>query len=267
MTSLAYFALLLLALLLVMTGLWWVQKRTGNAGWVDVAWSASIGVLALVHAVTGDGAAWPRLLTGLLGAAWALRLAWYLARRVAGEPEDGRYRALREHWGDRAQSGMFWFFQAQAVVALLFSLPFWVAAQSPVAAWNPWWAAALAVWVAAVAGEALADRQLHAFRRDPANRGRTCRRGLWGWSRHPNYFFEWLHWFTYVLLAVGAPHWWLTLVGPVAMFVFLYRFTGIPYTERQALKSRGDDYRRYQREVSAFLPLPPKNPGATHDRD
>jgi len=154
--------------------------------------------------------------------------------------------------------GMFWFFQAQAVVALLFSLPFWAAAQSPVAAWNGWWVLGVCVWLASVAGESLADRQLHAFRSDPVNRGRTCRRGLWGWSRHPNYFFEWLHWFAYVFLAVGSPYLWLTILGPVLMFVFLYRFTGIPYTERQALKSRGADYERYQAEVSAFFPWPPK---------
>jgi steroid 5-alpha reductase family enzyme len=261
MNTILDFLILLAGLAVVMALLWWLQRATRNAGWVDVAWSASIGVLALAHAWTGVGALWPRALAGILAALWSFRLAAHLARRVAGELEDGRYRALRDHWGERADSGMFWFFQAQALVALLFSLPIWAAAQNPVDQFNAWWAAALAVWILSVAGEALADRQLHAFRTDPANRGRTCRRGLWSWSRHPNYFFEWLHWFTYVLIAVGSPYWWLTLAGPVFMFAFLYRFTGIPFTERQALKSRGEDYRRYQREVSPFLPLPPRNQG------
>lgn len=261
MNHLVYFGLLLLGLAAAMAVLWWIQKRTENAGWVDVAWSASLGVLAVIHAVTGDGAPVPRLLTGILGGIWSLRLAAHLAVRVAGEAEDGRYRALREHWGDNAQWGMFWFFQAQAVVALLFSLPFWAAAQSPVSGWTAWWTAGIVIWLIAVTGEAVADRQLQAFRSDPSNRGQTCRRGLWGWSRHPNYFFEWLHWFAYIALATGSPYWWLTLVGPLAMFAFLYRFTGIPFTERQALKSRGDDYRRYQREVSAFFPLPPAKGG------
>lgn len=258
MNALIYFGLLLLALVLLMTGLWWLQERTRNAGWVDVAWSASLGGLAVAHAIYSDGAWQPRLLTALLGAAWSLRLAGYLAVRVAGEPEDGRYMALREHWGERASAGMFWFFQAQALVALLFSLPFWAAARSPVDEWNTWWIFAIMVWAVAVGGETLADRQLHAFRSDPANRGRTCREGLWAWSRHPNYFFEWLHWFTYVLLAAGSPVWWVTLIGPAAMLAFLYRFTGIPYTERQALKSRGEDYRRYKAEVSPFIPFPPR---------
>ena len=118
--------------------------------------------------------------------------------------------------------------------------------------------AAILTWVVAVGGEWLADRQLADFRADPANRGRTCREGLWGWSRHPNYFFEWLHWFAYLWLAVGSHLWWLALIGPVLMLLFLYRVSGIPWTEAQALRSRGEDYVRYQREVSAFLPLPPR---------
>jgi steroid 5-alpha reductase family enzyme len=80
---------------------------------------------------------------------------------------------------------------------------------------------------------------------------------LWAWSRHPNYFFEWLHWFAYLFLAIGSPQFWLSLIGPVVMLAFLYRVSGIPWTEAQALRSRGDDYRRYQNEVSAFFPLPP----------
>ena len=123
------------------------------------------------------------------------------------------------------------------------------------------WAAA-AVWVIAVAGETLADRQLAAHRRGPAQKGRTCRRGLWAWSRPPNDVFEWVHWFAYVALAATGPLAWLALVGPLLMFAFLWRVSGIPWTEAQALRTRGDDYRRYQQEVSAFFPLPPRPPRA-----
>ena len=116
-------------------------------------------------------------------------------------------------------------------------------------------------WLVAVGGEALADRQLSAHKADPANRGKTCRKGLWRYSRHPNYFFEFVHWFAYLALAVGAGPWPVALcaLGPVVMFVFLYRFTGIPYTEQQALRSRGEDYAQYQRTTSAFFPLPPSS--------
>ncbi len=255
--TLRLYGWMLLCLAVLMTAVWLLQKRTRNAGWVDVAWSASLGALAVWHALAASGGAPARWLVALLGAGWSLRLAWHLARRVAGEPEDGRYRAMREYWGPKAQRGLFWFFQAQTVVALLFSVPFQAAAANPASGFTGWMLAGILVWLVAIGGEALADRQLRRFRADPGNRGRTCRSGLWGWSRHPNYFFEWVHWFAYVLVGVGSPLWWLTWVGPLAMLLFLYRVTGIPYTEQQALRSRGDDYRRYQHEVSAFFPLPP----------
>jgi steroid 5-alpha reductase family enzyme len=140
----------------------------------------------------------------------------------------------------------------------MFALPFAVVATRPQPPALPAIIAALLVWSVSVLGEALADQQLARFRADPGNRGRTCRIGLWAWSRHPNYFFEWLHWFAYPLLAWGHPQWWLALSGPVLMLLFLYRLSGIPWTEAQSLRSRGEDYRRYQAEVSPFLPLPPR---------
>ncbi len=92
----------------------------------------------------------------------------------------------------------------------------------------------------------------------PANRGRTCRRGLWRYSRHPNYFFEWLHWWAYALIAWGAAFVWVTVAAPFVMLVFVLFISGIPPTEARALASRGEDYRRYQRETSAFFPWFPK---------
>jgi steroid 5-alpha reductase family enzyme len=142
----------------------------------------------------------------------------------------------------------------------LFALPLLAAASNPGDSVTAWTVAAIAIWLVSVAGESIADRQLAAWVSNPANKGRTCRRGLWAWSRHPNYFFEAQHWFAYAFLAVGAPMAWLAFTGPLLMFGFLYRVTGIPYTEAQSLRSRGDDYRAYQREVSAFLPWPPRRP-------
>jgi len=145
------------------------------------------------------------------------------------------------------------------VVVALFSLPFAVVATRETDPAPAQILLAALLWLLCVGGEALADRQLARFRAEPANRGRTCRAGLWAWSRHPNYFFEWLHWFAYPLLAFGHPQWWLALAGPVLMLLFLYRLSGIPWTEQQSLRTRGDDYRRYQAQVSAFIPLPPRS--------
>jgi len=113
----------------------------------------------------------------------------------------------------------------------------------------------------------MADRQLAAWREDPANAGRTCRAGLWAWSRHPNYFFEWLHWLAYPLLAVGLPLGWTVWFVPALMLLLVLKVTGIPPTERRSLERRGDDYRAYQRSTSAFIPMPPGGAAASSPPD
>lgn len=242
------------ALAVLMAALWLRQLRTRNATSVDAAWSTGMAILAVSFALFSDGAPMRRVLVGTLATLWAVRLAWHLITdRVLGRPEDGRYRAMRETWGRRAALFFFIFYQGQAVVATLFAVPILAAMQG--GALDSWAAVGAAVWLAAVLGETIADRQLSRFRADPGNRGRTCRDGLWRYSRHPNYFFEWTHWFSYVAIGHGS---WPTWIGPAVMLLFLFRLTGIPFTEQQALKSRGDDYRAYQRETSVFFPWFPK---------
>ena len=110
------------------------------------------------------------------------------------------------------------------------------------------------LWLIGLAGESLADAQLRRFKARPESKGKTCREGLWNYSRHPNYFFEWLIWIGYGILALGAPWGWLGMISPLAILYILTRLTGIPLTEEQAIRSRGDDYRDYQRTTSAFIP-------------
>lgn len=242
----------------VMTLGWTWQWRTRNAGIVDVLWSALVGGSAVTLAFIGDGAPAPRIALGVLGGLWGLRLAAHLAHRVASEDEDGRYAHLRRHW-QGSQWRFFGLFQLQALLVPLFALPFYAVARNPQPGLTPWFVLGIAVWIVALAGEAIADRQLAAFRADPANRGRTCRRGLWCCSRHPNYFFEWVHWFTYAALAVGSPAAWLAWAGPLVMYVFLRWLSGIPFTETQALRTRGDDYRDYQRTTPMLMPWCPRS--------
>jgi steroid 5-alpha reductase family enzyme len=242
-------------LAVVLAVLWFRQLRTKDATSVDVAWSAGLVFLAALYPWFVPGDPWRRGLVAALGGVWALRLAWYLLsdRVLRHTEEDGRYKAMREELGSKAPLVFFFFYQGQAAVAVLFSLPMLAAMQGP--ALGPLALVGVLVWLVAVGGEAVADTQLARFRANPLNKGRVCQYGLWRYSRHPNYFFEWVHWWSYVLIGAGSP---LTWIGPVAMLVFLFRLTGIPYTEMQAVRSRGDAYREYQATTSVFIPWPPK---------
>jgi steroid 5-alpha reductase family enzyme len=252
----------LLGLLIVsalMTLLWLVQRRTGNAGIVDAGWAAGIGLLGVFYATTSDGYLPRRVLVAVLIGIWSARLAIYiLLDRVLGHPEEGRYRTLREKWGTAADRELFRFFQIQALAALFFALPVLVVAHHSAEHWTGWDLAGILIWCVSVGNTILADSQLARFKRRPESHGKTCREGWWRYSRHPNYFFEWLHWWSYVALAVGASYGWSTLLAPAAMLYFLLRVTGIPPTEAQALASRGEDYRQYQRTTSVFVPWFPK---------
>jgi steroid 5-alpha reductase family enzyme len=237
----------------VMLVLWAVQRRTRNANAVDVAWAALIGVNALFFAALSEGDLVRRVLIALLAAGWSLRLAGYLfVTRVLREaPEDGRYRTLRGEWG---QGKFFVFYQAQALLTVVLAVPFLLISANPAPAFSWLEGLGAALWLVALAGEAVADAQLARFRGDPAHRGRTCRVGLWRYSRHPNYFFEWLIWCAYWLFALASPWGWATVYCPLLMLYFLFRVTGIPATEAQALRSKGEAYREYQRTTSVFIP-------------
>jgi len=243
--------------IIAMTVTWLIQRRTRNAGYVDVSWSAMMAFAAVFYGIAGSGAGLPRLLVVMLGGIWGLRLSLHLLSRVLNEAEDGRYRALREHWNDH-QGRMFGMFMLQAGFVVVFSLPFLAVASNPAGAFTGWTALGLIIWSLALAGESLADHQLARFRSRPESATHPCRQGLWRYSRHPNYFFEWLHWFGYLPLAIGSSNWWLALLGPVLMLVSLRWVSGIPFTEAQALRTRGENYRVYQREVNRFFPWWPR---------
>ena len=238
-------------LALLFAVLWAFQVRSHDASSVDVGWASGLGALALACAAVLPGAPARRVLVGAMGFVWSLRLALHLYfDRVRGKPEDGRYAALRASWGADANRNFFVFFQAQAALDVLLGSSFAALCSRP----GPLRIAdgvGAAVWLVAVLGEAAADRQLAAFRADRANKGNVCRAGLWGRSRHPNYFFEWLHWVAYVAM---APWDWRVWLAPAVILFFLLEISGIPANEAQALKSRGDDYREYQRTTSMFVP-------------
>jgi steroid 5-alpha reductase family enzyme len=247
----------------MMALLWQVHRsRGGNTGIVDVAWAFGTGALGTWFASVASGYAPRRFIVAAMAAIWAGRLGIHLLHRIRRETEDGRYRALRETWGRNTSRNLFLFFQVQALWAVMFAAPMLAAAGSMRMAFGRLDSLGVLCWLVALAGESAADRQLARFKADPASKGRVCRVGLWKYSRHPNYFFEWIHWWAYVFLAVGSPYWWVTPLGVVVMLVFLTLITGIPATEAQALRSRGAAYRDYQHTTSAFFPWFPGKEGA-----
>lgn len=242
----------------VMFAAWAVQRRIRNAGIVDFLWAVGIGGLGLAYAVFATGWLPRRILIAAMAGLWAGRLALHLAGRLQRESEDGRYAELRTRLGARFDGWMFVFFQAQALLAVLLSLALLVPAAAHAEGFGARDIAALVVWITAVVGEQIADRQLHRWRANPVNKGRTCRAGLWRFSRHPNYFFEWVHWLAYPVMSIGLPWGWAVWFAPLLMLVLIVKVTGIPPTEAQSLRSRGDDFRDYQRTTNAFFPWFPR---------
>lgn len=244
---------------IVMLLLWMVQYKTENAGIVDVAWSfltPLVGVwLILTDDIANEARQWLIIAMAIF---WGFRLGLYLYNRVMNEVEDGRYRYMRQYCGKYAQPVMFVFFQVQASWTLLFALPFWAASRNSGVGLGLLDLFGVLIWIIAIAGEFISDQQLHRFRMKPENKGLVCDNGFWRYSRHPNYFFEWLQWWAFVLIGYGSDHWWLTWTGLIVIYVFITRITGVPYTEQQSIRSRGDAYRDYQKTTSMFFPLPPR---------
>lgn len=263
MSALALLALGTAAVVGVMTVLWLLGLKHRNFSYVDIGWSANFALLAVLYGLLADGDPQRRLLICTMYAFWSVRLAWHLAQRILGEPEEGRYVQLRKDWGGAGEAAMnrkfYGFFQLQAGLNVFLALPLLIACLNPAPAihWLEWLGAA--IWTLGLAGESLADAQLARFKANSANRGKVCDVGLWGWSRHPNYFFEWTIWIAYATFALASPPWgWAALLMPALMLHFLLNVTGIRATEEQALRSKGEAYRRYQQTVSAFVPLPPR---------
>jgi len=219
-----------------------------------------VPLLAILYALLGPGSSERRFLGAAMAATWGLRLAGHLLRRIrAAHPEeDGRYRELRRAWGDHSLK-FLGFFLAQGALDMLLATPFLLASLNARPAMHPLEWAGIALLVVAVAGETVADRQLAAFKASTGNAGRVCRVGLWGYSRHPNYFFEWMVWVAFALFALPSPAGWLALACPLLMLYFLFRVTGIPATEEQALRSKGEAYGEYQQTTSAFVPWFPRS--------
>ena len=258
--SLAYIAG---GLSLAMMIAWAVQRLTGNSGWVDVIWSSAVGLGGLAAALLPDPGADPhrRIVVGVLIALWSARLAWHIAGRAAKGEDDPRYAEMAQQAGKAWPLQLFIFLQIQAAAAFVLVVAVRLAAIHP----GPFPAIGdmigAVLLIVAVAGEGIADAQLARFGREHKGQKAVCDTGLWRYSRHPNYFFEWLGWCAWAVIAFDAlPVSWLALGAPLLMYVLLAYVSGVPPLEKHMLKSRGARFRDYQARTNAFFPGPPHKP-------
>jgi len=253
-----------LAISATMALAWQVALRTGRSGWIDAIWSFAVGGAGVVAALafSGDAAFTARqILVASMVALWSLRLGLHISVRTArGGGDDPRYRHLREQWGANVRSRLFWFLQIQAAVAFVLALAVGVAAHRPMPGLGLRDLLGTLILLGAIAGEGLADKQLSDFRKQRSDAADICTAGLWRLSRHPNYFFEWLAWVGYAVIAVDFggqyPLGWAALAAPVMMYWLLVHVSGIPPLEAHMLRARGAWFRVYQEQVNAFWPAP-----------
>ncbi|MBV9511858.1 MAG: DUF1295 domain-containing protein [Caulobacteraceae bacterium] len=255
------------AMSILVAAAWAFQHARRNGGWSDVCRALAMGVVGAIASLAppftapGGGMGLRQLLVASLIGAWALRLGLHLRARVLSRPEDARYGELRAGWGRRPAVMMFLFLQAEGLAGAAVLVSVASAAHNPAPDLSASDLAGSAVLALGLLGESLADTQLAAFAHDPRRKGQVCEAGLWRWSRHPNYFFEWFGWLAYPLIGLNAaspyPFGWASLIAPVLMYGAL-RYGSAPLLEAHMLRSRGEAYRAYQARVSAFFPAPPK---------
>jgi len=240
----------------IMTITWSIAQTIRNYSIVDVIWAFNFAIIALMIYSMATGLEERKLLVCSLAGLWSLRLGIYLSLRVFShiKEEEGRYKQLREEWKDNLFLKFFLFFQMQGVSNVFLAIPYFLIALNTDPEIHLLEYIGAGMWLLSIIGEAVSDFQLAAFRRKPENKGKVCDVGLWNYSRHPNYFFQFMIWVSVFVFAVSSPYGWISIVCPMSIAFLLFKVTGIPMTEEQSLKSRGDAYRHYQKTTSVFVP-------------
>lgn len=244
-------------LVVAMFCFWLLSLAIKNASVVDIGWALGLVFLAWFYVHKGPGNLLRSALILLMVTVWGMRLCALLVIRLMRDPvEDKRYQKIRSDWGPGANWKFLALFEFEALLDVLLSLPFFLIAIDPSPRLGLFEITGILLWITGLIGETLADEQLKKFKADPANKARTCDKGLWYFSRHPNYFFEWLMWVGYFVFACASPWGWMAIISPLIMLHVLLNVSGVPLSEAQALATRGENYRRYLESTSLFVPLP-----------
>ncbi|EQA36013.1 PF06966 family protein [Leptospira inadai serovar Lyme str. 10] len=244
----------------LMSFLWLIGKVIRNYSIVDMGWGLCISTAAIIYFVLGDGYPVRKAIFAFMATVWGWRLSYFiLVTRVLTGHEDPRYSAFRTEYGEKVDRKFFTnVFQFQGALGTALSLPFIFPALNASTAIHPLEIFGLVFFAISVLGESISDSQLADFKLNPLNRGKVCDVGLWRYSRHPNYFFEWSVWVSFGLVSLASPWGWIGLLSPIVMFLLLTQITGIPLNEEGQLKSKGQAYREYRERTSSFFPWFPK---------
>jgi steroid 5-alpha reductase family enzyme len=242
-----------------MTAVWALSVVIRNAGIADTFWGLGFVLVAWITFLGAEGYAGRRVLITLLVTAWGLRLALHIGLRSRGKGEDRRYQAWRRQYGER-----FWWVSLFTVFLLQGALLWIISLAAQAGQWSPhpdrlMWldGAGFLLWLVGFFFEAVADHQLAAFKANPANRGRVMSRGLWRYTRHPNYFGECLMWWGIYFITLATPSSLWAIISPLTITFLLLRVSGVTLLERTIVETR-PEYREYQERTSAFIPWFPK---------
>lgn len=247
------------ALATVLVCLWLASLALKNSSIIDIFWGLGFVLIAWLSVIlTGHWEPKALLLAGMV-TLWGLRLAGYLAWRNIGKPEDYRYAAMREHHGNRFPIvSLFTVFGLQGLLTSIISLPIQVGINHT-SGWHTLVALGIVLWMVGLTFECVGDYQLASFKANPANQGQVMNRGLWRFTRHPNYFGDFLVWWGFYFASVESNSWWWTIISPIIMSFLLLKVSGVRLLEN-SLKSRIEGYEEYVRNTSSFFPLPPRKP-------
>lgn len=251
----------------LMLSVWLLSLAKRDASIVDIFWGMGFVLIAHVACVTGNGSSGRKLLVTSLVTLWGVRLAVYLLWRSWGQAEDYRYQAMRRQHGERFPwVSLYTVFGLQGALMWVISLPVQVAQASPVPADLTWLdGLATLLWVVGLLFEAVGDWQLARFKADPAQRGMVMNRGLWAYTRHPNYFGDAVVWWAFYLIALATPGGFWTAISPALMTVMLMRVSGVALLERKLVKTR-PEYATYRQQTNAFFPWFPRRADGAEDR-
>jgi steroid 5-alpha reductase family enzyme len=248
----------LAAIALVCGVLWLVSLIRRDASIVDIFWGIGFVVVAWLTFGISRVNAPKAVILAFMVTIWGLRLAGYLAWRNLGKDEDYRYAAMRKRHGNRFPVvSLVTVFGLQGLLMWIISLPIQVGISSA-DGWNGFATAGMVLWLVGWFFETIGDFQLARFKAQPSNKGRVMSQGLWRYTRHPNYFGDFLVWWGLYLVALTSDSFWWTIIGPLLMSFLLIRVSGVRLLE-SSLRQRVDGYEEYVRNTSPFFPLPPKS--------